>query len=49
MIASVSEDNILQIWNMAENIHDEDGDDDDDVADDDLEAPGAAATAAPGK
>ena len=46
VIASVSEDNILQIWNMAENIHDED-DDEDDVADEDLEAQGAAAAAAP--
>ena len=44
MVASVSEDNILQIWQMAENIHDED--DDDDAADDDLEAAPAAASAA---
>ena len=46
-IASVSEDNILQIWQMAENIHEEE--DEDDVADDDLEAaPAAAAPSAAG-
>ncbi|KAF0724773.1 hypothetical protein AaE_009761 [Aphanomyces astaci] len=36
VVASVSEDNILQIWQMAENIYNEEQDDDD-VADDALE------------
>ena len=44
VIASVSEDNILQIWQMAENIHDEE--DDEEAADADLEAPSGAAAAA---
>lgn len=35
VVASVSEDNILQVWQMAENIYNEE--DDDDVDDDDLE------------
>ncbi|RHY14785.1 hypothetical protein DYB28_015894 [Aphanomyces astaci] len=37
VVASVSEDNILQIWQMAENIYNEEQDDDDVVADDALE------------
>ena len=44
VIASVSEDNILQIWQMAENIHDEE--EDEEAADADLEAPSGAAAAA---
>jgi histone-binding protein RBBP4 len=39
VVASVSEDNILQVWQMAENIYN-DEDDAEDVADDDLEGPG---------
>ena len=36
--ASVAEDNILQVWQMAENIYGEDGDDDEEgEGDDDLE------------
>lgn len=40
-LASVAEDNVLQIWQMAESIYDEDNgeDADEDVADEDLEAP----------
>ncbi|GAB9468789.1 Histone-binding protein rbbp4 [Globisporangium polare] len=43
VVASVAEDNVLQIWQMAENIYNEDGadggeaDEEDDVADDELE------------
>ena len=41
MAASVSEDNVLQIWQMAENIYnDEDDNGAEDVDDDDLEAVG---------
>lgn len=38
VVASVSEDNVLQVWQMAENIYN-DEDDAEDVADDDLEGP----------
>ncbi len=42
VVASVSEDNILQVWQMADSIYnDEDEDDADDLSDGDLEA-GAA-------
>jgi WD40 repeat protein len=37
VVASVAEDNALQIWQMAENIY-RDEDDDEDVDDEDLEA-----------
>ena len=38
VIASVAEDNILQVWSMAENIYVDDGaDDSEDGGDDDLE------------
>jgi histone-binding protein RBBP4 len=43
VVASVSEDNVLQVWQMAENIYN-DEDDADDVADDDLEAEDEGAT-----
>jgi histone-binding protein RBBP4 len=32
-VASVSEDNVLQVWNMAEDIYAEEDDDDDDGED----------------
>lgn len=35
VVASVSEDNILQVWQMAENIYNED--DEDELDDDDIE------------
>ena len=38
--ASVSEDNVLQIWQMAENIYNDEDDNAEDVDDDDLEAVG---------
>ena len=37
MVASVSDDNILQIWQMAESIYNVEDDDDDDIRDEDLE------------
>ena len=40
MAASVSEDNVLQIWQMAENIYNDEDDNAEDVDDDDLEAVG---------
>lgn len=36
VVASVSEDNVLQIWQMAENIYN-DGNEDDDVDDEEIE------------
>lgn len=45
VVASVSEDNILQIWQMAATLYDEDDDDDDGIDDDDLEAPAPTAAA----
>ena len=36
MAASVSEDNVLQIWQMAENIYNDEDDNAEDVDDDDI-------------
>jgi histone-binding protein RBBP4 len=40
MVASVSEDNIMQVWQMAENIYNEEDDSDqEEINDDELEEP----------